>query len=260
VREKAGKPHKAPERITTSMKITRLETFLVAPRWLFVRIETDEGIVGWGEPVLEGRADTVRAAVHELAELLEGADPLRIEDNWQRLTKGAFYRGGPVLASAVAGIDQALWDIAGKARGVPVHELLAGPVRDRVRMYGWIAGAEPAGIAEQADAAVKAGFTAVKMLGSPRQLGPIDTPDATDLLVRRVAAVREVLGPGRDLAVDFHGRFTPAMARRVLPLLEPYHPLFVEEPVLPEYGHLLPGIVSSTSIPIATGDRLLSRP
>jgi L-alanine-DL-glutamate epimerase-like enolase superfamily enzyme len=141
--EKGGKAPQPFERIATSMRITRLETFLVAPRWLFVRVETDEGLVGWGEPVLEGRAETVRAAVHELAELLDGADPLRIEDNWQRLTKGAFYRGGPVLASAVAGIDQALWDIAGKARGVPVHELLAGPVRERVRMYGWIAGLSP---------------------------------------------------------------------------------------------------------------------
>jgi galactonate dehydratase len=257
--EKGGKAPQPFERIATSMRITRLETFLVAPRWLFVRVETDEGLVGWGEPVLEGRAETVRAAVHELAELLDGADPLRIEDNWQRLTKGAFYRGGPVLASAVAGIDQALWDIAGKARGVPVHELLAGPVRERVRMYGWIAGTEPSAIAEQAGAAADAGFTAVKMLGAPSQLGLIDAPDATDLLLRRVAAVREVLGPGRDLAIDFHGRFTPAMARRVLPLLEPYHPLFVEEPVLPEYGHLLPGLVACTSVPIATGERLFSR-
>ena len=241
------------------MKITKLETFLVPPRWLFLRVETDAGVVGWGEPVLEGRAETVRAAVHELAELLDGADPLRIEDNWQTLTKGAFYRGGPILASAVAGIDQALWDIAGKVRGAPVHELLGGPVRDRVRMYGWIGGAEPESIAESATRAVAGGFTAIKMLGCPGPLGLIDTPRQADLLVDRVAAVREVLGPDRDLAIDFHGRFSPPMARRALPLLEPFHPLFVEEPVLPEFGHLLPEIVAGTSVPIATGERLFSR-
>jgi galactonate dehydratase len=241
------------------MKITKLETFLVPPRWLFLRVETDEGVVGWGEPVLEGRADTVRTAVHELAELLEGADPLRIEDHWQRLTKGGFYRGGPILSSAVAGIDQALWDIAGKVRDAPVHELLGGPVRERVRMYGWVAGAEPDEIAESAAQAVAAGLTAVKMLGCPGPLGLIDTPAQTDLLLERVAAVRNVLGPHRDLAIDFHGRFSPAMARRTLPLLEPYRPLFVEEPVVPEFGHLLPEIVAGTSVPIATGERLYSR-
>ncbi len=241
------------------MKITRLETFLVPPRWLFLRVETDDGVVGWGEPVLEGRAETVRTAVHELAELLEGADPLRLEDNWQRLTKGAFYRGGPILASAVAGIDQALWDIAGKVRGVPVYELLGGPVRDRVRIYGWIGGDTPDAIASHARAAVEAGFTAVKFLGAPGPLGSIATSGETSLLVDRVAAVREALGPDRDLAVDFHGRFSPAMARRALPLLEPYHPLFVEEPVLPELGHLLPALVAGTSVPVATGERLFSR-
>ncbi|MFC4000237.1 D-galactonate dehydratase, partial [Prauserella oleivorans] len=122
------------------MKITSVETFLVPPRWLFCRVATDEGIVGWGEPVVEGRAETVRAAVDELADLLVGKDPLRVEDLWQLMTKAAFYRGGPVLSSAVAGLDQALWDILGKTLGVPVHQLLGGAVRDEVRVYGWIGG------------------------------------------------------------------------------------------------------------------------
>lgn len=107
------------------MRITRIETFLVAPRWLLCCVETDEGVVGWGEPVVEGRAATVRAAVEELSDLLLGEDPTAIEHHWQRLTKAAFYRGGPVLSSAVAGLDQALWDIAGKRLGVPVYRLLA---------------------------------------------------------------------------------------------------------------------------------------
>ncbi|MFE0460341.1 galactonate dehydratase [Kitasatospora sp. NPDC058965] len=240
------------------MRITALETFLVAPRWLFLRIATDEGLVGWGEPVVEGRAETVRAAVHELADHLVGADPLRIEHHWQVLTKGGFYRGGPILSSAVAGIDQALWDIAGKAHGVPVHHLLGGAVRDRVRVYAWIGGDSPSELAEQARAQVEAGFTAVKMNGSA-QLRPIDTPARTREVLDRVALVREVLGDERDVAVDFHGRMSTAMSRRLLPLLEPLHPLFVEEPVLPEHAHRLRELADSTTVPLAVGERLYSR-
>ncbi|GAA2332827.1 galactonate dehydratase [Streptomyces violaceusniger] len=240
------------------MKITGLETFLVAPRWLFLRIATDEGITGWGEPVVEGRAETVRAAVNELADYLIGQDPLRIEDHWQVLTKGGFYRGGPILSSAVAGIDQALWDIAGKTYGVPVHRLLGGPVRDRVRMYAWIGGDRPSDVAELAKEQVRAGFTAVKMNGSA-ELAPIDTPARTAEVVERVTAVREVLGDERDIAVDFHGRVSTAMSRRLLPLLEPLHPMFVEEPVLPEHSSHLRSLVESTSVPLATGERLYSR-
>jgi len=240
------------------VKITSLETFLVAPRWLFLRIDTDEGISGWGEPVVEGRARTVRAAVAELAGYLVGGDPLRIEDHWQVLAKGGFYRGGPVLSSAVAGIDQALWDIAGKTYGVPVHRLLGGPVRDRARMYGWIGGDRPADVAEQAGAQVEAGFTAVKMNGSAA-LAPIETPAATAAIVRRVAAVREAVGDECDLVVDFHGRMSTAMSRRLLPLLEPLHPLFVEEPVLPEFSRDLRRLAGATSVPLAVGERLYSR-
>ncbi|MCX5126778.1 galactonate dehydratase [Streptomyces sp. NBC_00347] len=240
------------------MKITSLETFLVAPRWLFLRIATDEGIIGWGEPVVEGRAETVQAAVQELADYLVGEDPLRIEHHWQILTKGGFYRGGPVLSSAVAGIDQALWDIAGKAYDVPVHQLLGGHVRDRVRVYSWIGGDSPADVAELAQAQVEAGFTAVKMNGSA-QMGPIDTPAQTQAVIDRVVAVREVLGDERDVAVDFHGRMSTAMSRRLLPLLEPLQPMFVEEPVLPEHSRNLRSLVESTSVPLAVGERLYSR-
>ena len=240
------------------MKITSVETFLVAPRWLFCRIGTDEGIVGWGEPVVEGRAATVRAAVHELAELLIGTDPLRIEDHWQVLSKGGFYRGGPVLSSAVAGIDQALWDIAGKARNAPVHELLGGPVRDQVRIYSWVGGDDPAQIEDAVREQVEAGFTAVKMNGCGR-LGSIASRGEVDAMVRRVAIAREVLGPDRDLAIDFHGRVSRANARRLLPELEQFHPMFVEEPLVPEDQAGLRDVVTSTTIPIATGERLYSR-
>jgi galactonate dehydratase len=240
------------------VKIVRVETFLVPPRWLFCRIETDEGLVGWGEPVVEGRAEVVRAAVDVLAEYLVGQDPLRIQDHWQVLTKGGFYRGGPVLSSAVAGLDHALWDIAGKAYGAPVHALLGGAVRDAVRVYAWVGGDEPARLTEEIAAQMEAGFTAVKMNAAGRT-DPLTSPSGTAAVVERIAAAREVLGPDRDVAVDFHGRFSPAGARRVLHEIAPLHPLFVEEPLLPEQGHLLASLAATTPVPLATGERLYGR-
>lgn len=240
------------------MRITRVETFLIPPRWLFCRVETDDGAVGWGEPVVEGRAEVVRAAVEVFAGYLIGTDPLRITDHWQVLSRGGFYRDGPVLSSAVAGIDQALWDIAGKAYGAPVHALLGGAVRDRVRVYAWVGGDEPSELAEQIAAQVAAGFTAVKVNASGR-MSPIASPAEVVAVVQRAAAAREALGPDRDMAIDCHGRFTPATARRVLPELAPLRPLFVEEPVLPEHGHVLAAIIASTPVPVAVGERIFSR-
>nr|WP_218908179.1 galactonate dehydratase [Micromonospora jinlongensis] len=231
---------------------------MVAPRWLFCRVETDDGLVGWGEPVVEGRAEVVRSAVELLAEYLIGADPLRIEQHWQVLTKGGFYRGGPILSSAVAGLDQALWDIAGQAYGAPVHALLGGPVRDRVRVYSWIGGDEPDEVADAAAAQVTAGLTGVKMNACGR-LSPIPTSAEVDAIVGRVAAAREVLGPDRDIALDFHGRAGMAAVRRILPELVSLRPFFVEEPVLPDQAHHLRDIVASTPIPVATGERLYGR-
>lgn len=239
------------------MRIAKMETFQVAPRWLFLRIECDDGTTGWGEPVIEGRAGTVEAAVLELSELLIGRDPLRIEDHWQVLSKSGFYRGGPVFASAVAGIDQALWDIAGKSRGVPVYDLLGGPVRDRVRVYSWIGGDEPAEVADQALRERERGMTAVKMNGSGL-LPPLGGRGALRDLAARLEAVRAAVGD-MDIALDYHGRFSPAMARQSFALVEEYYPLFIEEPVVPELSGLLSGIVASTTIPIATGERLYSR-
>ncbi|QOC91783.1 galactonate dehydratase [Micromonospora craniellae] len=238
--------------------ITRVETFLVAPRWLFVRVETTDGLVGWGEATCEGRSETVRTAVEQLSELLVGQDALRIEDHWQVMTKGSFYRGGAILASAVAGLDQALWDIAGKRYGAPVHQLLGGPVRDRIRVYGWVGGDEPSEVRDQIAARVESGLTAVKMNASGR-MSPLASVAELDAVVQRVAAAREVLGDERDVAVDFHGRFTLANARRVAPLLEPYRPFFLEEPVVPENSHLIGEFVRSTSTPVSTGERLYNR-
>lgn len=240
------------------MRITDVETFMVAPRWLFVRVATDEGIVGWGEPALEGYAEIVRTAVHHLAEGLIGQDPRQIERHWQVMTKTGMYRGGPVLSSAVAGLDQALWDIVGKHLGVPVHQLLGGPVRDRVRMYGWVGGDEPGEVGEAVAALVEQGYTAIKMNASGRI--PV-SPTVRDLrgVAARLASAREALGPDRDVAIDFHGRFTTAASIRALQVMEEYTPLFAEEPTLPEHAHRLGDVVSATSIPIATGERLYAR-
>jgi galactonate dehydratase len=240
------------------VKIIRIETFLAPPRWMFARVETDDGIVGWGEPVVEGRAEPVRAAVEVLAEYLVGQDPLRIEDHWQVMTKGGFYRGGPVLSSAVAGLDQALWDIKGKAYEQPVYQLLGGPVRDSVRAYSWVGGDEPTEIRDAVTAQVEAGFTAVKMNGSGR-MAPLATRADIRACLLRAQTAREVLGDDRDFALDFHGRVSPANARRLLPLLAEYDPLFVEEPVLCDHMHAVPGLVAASNIPLALGERLFTR-
>jgi len=241
------------------MKMTLIESFVVAPRWLFVKVSTDEGLSGWGEGSLEGRVHTAAASVSEWSDYLIGKDPLRIEDHWQVMTKSTFYRGGAVLATAVAAIDQALWDIAGKYRGLPVYDLLGGLVRDSARVYTWIGGDDPAEVADGAARAREAGFDAVKMNASGR-LEAIDTSRSIDAIVARAAAVREALGEDLDFALDFHGRFSTAMARRVLRELEPLHPLFAEEPVRPEFtGIRLRDVTESTVIPIACGERLFSR-
>lgn len=238
--------------------ITRVETFLVAPRWLFVRVETSGGLVGWGEASCEGRSETVRTAVHQLAEYLIGQDPFRIEDHWQVMSKGSFYRHGVILSSAVAGLDQALWDLLGKSVGLPVHVLLGGPVRERVRVYCWVGGDEPAEVADQIAQVVEEGMTAVKMNASGR-MKPLGTPASLQGVYDRVAAAREVLGADRDVAVDLHGRFTLATARRLARLLEPLSPFFLEEPVAPENSHLIGQVVASTVTPVSTGERLYTR-
>ncbi|QSI78504.1 galactonate dehydratase [Niveibacterium microcysteis] len=240
------------------MKVTRFTTYRVAPRWLFLKVETDAGITGWGEPVIEGRARTVEAAVHELAEYVVGRDPAQINDIWQTLYRGGFYRGGPVLMSAIAGIDQALWDIKGKALGVPVYELLGGRVRDRMRTYRWVGGDRPAELVAAIGEQLEAGFDTFKFNGS-EELAMLAGPRAVDAVVARVVAVREAFGERVDFGIDFHGRVSAPMARVLLRELEPFRPLFVEEPVLPEQAEHYRRLADSTSIPLAAGERMYSR-
>jgi len=240
------------------MKIKGYELFQVPPRWLFLKIETDEGIIGWGEPVIEGRAESVGTAVKELMENLIGQDPLRIEDHWNLMYRGGFYRGGPILMSAIAGIDQALWDIKGKYFKAPVYQLLGGACRDSIRVYSWIGGDRPSEVGAAAQATVDAGFTAVKMNGT-EELQIIDSYEKIDQAVERIAAVREAVGPYVGIGIDFHGRVHKPMAKVLAKELEPYRPMFIEEPVLPENNEALREIARATNIPIATGERMFSR-
>jgi len=240
------------------MKITGYELFQVPPRWLFLKIMTDEGINGWGEPVIEGKAATVAAAVKELMEGLIGKDPHRIEDHWNMMYRSGFYRGGPILMSAIAGIDQALWDIKGKYFEAPVYELLGGACRDSIRVYSWIGGDRPADVGIAAREAVEAGFTAVKMNGT-EELQIIDSYEKVDQAIERIAAVREAVGPYIGIGIDFHGRVHKPMAKILAKELEVFRPMFIEEPVLSENNEALREIAQATSIPIATGERMYSR-
>jgi len=240
------------------MKVTGFKTWRVAPRWMFLKIETDEGISGWGEPVLEGRARSVETAVHELSEMVIGQDPARINDLWQTMYRGGFYRGGPILMSALSGIDQALWDIKGKVLGVPVWQLLGGLVRDRMKVYSWVGGDRPANVIEGIHTLRAIGFDTFKLNGCER-MGLIDDSRTVDAAVAVVAEIRAAFGNAIEFGLDFHGRVAAPMARVLIKELEPYRPLFIEEPVLAEQAELYPKLAEMTSIPIAAGERMYSR-
>lgn len=240
------------------MKITNMECFMVAPRWLFLKISTDEGISGWGEPIVEGRAATTKAAVEELKTYLIGKNPLNIEDHFQVLYKGGFYRGGPILMSAISGIEQALWDVKGKYYNAPIYELLGGKVRDKIRVYNWIGGDRPSDIANQARQQVESGFTAMKM-NATEELDYIDSFSKIESAINRVAVARESVGKDVGIGIDFHGRVHKSMAKTLVKELEPYLPMFVEEVVLPEHNDVLKHIARNTTIPIATGERMYTR-
>jgi galactonate dehydratase len=239
------------------VKITNLTLYKVPPRWLFLKIETDEGLTGWGEPVVEGRADTVRTAVEEFAPVLIGADPMRIEDLWQTMYRGGFYRGGPEVMSAIAGIDQALWDLKGKFFNTPVYNMLGGLVRDKLKIYRWIGGDRPSDIAAAAREAQAQGYGAVKMNGT-EEMHYIDSFGKIEAVCARVAAIQEA-APGLEIAVDFHGRVHKSMAKVLAGALDEFHLLFIEEPVLPQNNEALREIAKHTSTPIATGERMFSR-
>ena len=243
------------------MRITKLETFLVKPRWLFLQIHTDEGLVGLGEPILEGRPLTVAQAVKKLEQYLVGQDPTRVVHHWQAMYKHAFYRGGPILTSAISGVEQALWDLTGKALGVPVYKLLGGPTRDRIRIYSHCHGGRtPEEAAQAAREVVAKGFTALKTgVHGPRPARLVETPGFVDHVVERFAAMREAVGQEVDIAIDFHGAVSPQTSALLIKALEPYQPMFIEEPVQCQNVDVLADLARKTHLPIATGERLFTK-
>lgn len=241
------------------MRIATIQTFRVPPRWILVRVATDDGLIGWGEAIVPKRAAAVLGAVADLAANVTGADARRIEDLWQRMSRDSFFRGGPVLATAVAAIEHALWDLKGRAYGLPVHEFLGGLARDTVPLYAWIGGDRPDDVVEQARARLQQGFTAVKM-NATEELDYIDDHAKVDGVVARVAALRDAHGPGLRVAVDLHGRAHRAMARSLLAELDQFGLMWVEEPLAPGHEDTLAEVTRVASrTPIATGERLTSR-
>ena len=239
------------------MKIKSYELFKVPPRWLFLKITTDEGLFGWGEPICEGKAASVAACVDELMGQLIGHSATDIEDAFQLMYRTGFYRGGPILTSAISGIEQALWDIKGKALGVPVYDLLGGKCRDRIEVYRWIGGDHPRDAVNGALEARNQGYKAVKMNGTD-ELRWIDTYDKLEACAERVKAVHEAF-PDMRIAIDFHGRVHKTMAKQLIRMLEPYDLMFVEEPVLCENEDEFIEFARTCHIPIATGERNFTR-
>ena len=246
----------APVPAKDNLKITKLETMLVKPRWLFLKIHTNAGIVGLGEPITEGRALTCAEAVKEIEPYLVGKDPRPVAKHWQAIYRHAFYRGGPILTSALSGIDQALWDIKGKALGVPVYELLGGPTRDRVRVYAH---------ASQPDQMKKLrdkGFTAFKTgvaKEKPRANRYIFTPADVEYAAQKFAALRQAMGKDVDIAIDFHGAISPATAKLLIKAYEPYQPMFIEEPCQAQNHDVMAEIARGTYLPVATGERVFTK-
>ena len=250
----ASYPQDAPIESTDNLKVTKLETFLVKPRWLFLKVHTNAGIVGLGEPITEGRALTVQTAVQEIEPYLVGKDPRRVAHHWQAIYRHAFYRGGPILTSALSGVDMALWDIKGKALGVPVYELLGGPTRNRIRVYAH--GSSPDAIKR----GLKQGFTTFKT-GVPKKepFDPVEDPAAIGYAAERFGELRELIGPERDIGIDFHGAVSPQSARLLIKALEPHQPMFIEEPVQCQNVDVMADIARSTHLPIATGERIFTK-
>ena len=238
----------------SKMKITQIDVFPVHPRSVFVKIETDQGITGWGEPSLEGHAHTQVTAVKELGRYLLGKDPFEIERHWQAMYRGDFYRGGPVLTSAISGVDQALWDILGKALGQPVHQLLGGRCRDKIKVYGGTGGNEPSEVAENTKRTHEQGYLAAKFC-------PVDATEIIDgidvirKVYKRVEAARNAVPDEFDILLDFHGRLAPSMAIAVIDAITELRPLFVEEPILPENVDQMARVAHAVKVPIATGER-----
>ncbi|WP_125980025.1 galactonate dehydratase [Loigolactobacillus iwatensis] len=239
------------------MKISDFVIYKVKPRWIFVKISTDNGLSGWGEMISGTKTETVVSGAKEMGKTLIGRNPNNIEQLWQEMHR-SFFRGGPINGTIISGFEMALWDIKGKALGVPVYDLLGGPARDKIRVYSWIGGDRPSDVAEQAKERVKLGFTAIKM-NATSELHYIDSYKKVQAVVDRVESIRNAVGDDLEIGIDFHGRVHRPMAKVLAKALEPYHPMFLEEVVLPENWDSFDDIAREVSVPLATGERLYTR-
>lgn len=239
------------------MKITEIKVYTVKPRWIFIKISTDEGIDGWGEMISGTKTDTVVAGAYELGKRIIGRNPFEIERIWQELHR-SFFRGGPINGTIISGIEMALWDIKGKALNVPIYELLGGAARDRIMVYSWIGGDRPDDVAKEAIDRRDRGFKAIKM-NATEELHYIDSFEKIQAVVDRVKSIRDAVGFDLSIGVDFHGRVHKGMAKVLAKELEPYKLMFLEEVVLPENEEAFREIANHTSTPLATGERLYSR-
>ncbi len=252
------------------MLITAIRTVVVNAEmrnWVFVKVETDEGIVGWGEASLEWHTMGVVGAVEDLSHFLVNEDPCRIEHLYQVMTRQGFWRPGVVGMSAISGIEMACWDILGKSLGRPIHQLLGGRVRDRIRIYDHLGGGEMASLylsstidefTERARRSIAAGYNAVKVLIVP--VGePLEHASTIRQAARLMEALRRELGQEVDIMVDLHGRTTPASAIRYIEALAPFSPYFIEEPCPPENVAGMVRVAQATTVPVATGERLVTR-
>jgi galactonate dehydratase len=240
--------------IGDKLKITKVETIFVKPRWLFLKIHTNAGIIGLGEPIVEGRARTVATAIEELTPYLIGKDPRPVAHPWPAMYRHAFYRGGPILTSAISGVDQALWDIKGKALGLPVYDLLGGPTRTRVRVYAH------AGTVERIKQRKAQGFTAFKTgVFKERPARIVENKAFIEKAAQRFAELRAAVGDECDIGIDFHGAISQQTARLLIKALESYQPMFIEEPVNCQEVDVMADIARGTHLPIATGERIYKK-
>lgn len=251
-------------------RIRAVDTFVVNAQirnWIFVRVLTEDGRIGWGEATLEWKTNGVVGAINDIAPLVIGEDPMRTEYLWQRMNRGQFWKGGPIAMSALSGIDMALHDIKARVLGVPIFELLGGAVRHRIRCYDHLGGGDPksvygtleaARIGEAAQRSVAEGFTAIKILAVPVG-GMLASSQHLRTAESIMAAARDAVGADVEIMVDFHGRTTPSAAISFGKAMAPFNPWFYEEVCQPEDTQGMAQVAAALNIPLATGERLFGR-
>jgi len=260
-----GAPAPGPfDSIGSKVRITEMKAIGVSitPKsdrpYVFVKLETNEGLVGWGEATLEGKAGATIACVNDFREHILGADPMQVEHLWQSMYVHSFYRAGPVMGSAISGIDQALWDLRGKILGMPVYKLLGGPFDSRgVRGYYHASAGTREQLLKLRETAQEQGVSCFKT-GLPGYWEWLERHAKIDRAVRQIGMIREALGPDIDIAVDFHAKPSATVASILVRELEPLNLLFVEEPCPPENARAMARVSSRSTTPIATGERLVA--